>query len=213
VGTTDGRCERALVELGPLVVTGLAYDRAAGEKARAVLAEAGLDGRATVYDVLDHARLPLVDDSVALLVVESDAPGDRAPAADEITRCLRPGGLALVNRGTWRQLTKVRPNDIDDWTHFNYDASGSDTSRDERVGPMKSLRWLGGDPFQDDIVGMRTAAGVYVSIEQNHMGPVSTFPPEGAIVARDAFSGVVLWRRPGFYVRSRYGFVLDDKRV
>jgi hypothetical protein len=45
-----------------VVVTGLAYNRGAAEKARHVLAEAGLSGRAATHDVLGRTRLPLVDD-------------------------------------------------------------------------------------------------------------------------------------------------------
>jgi outer membrane protein assembly factor BamB len=214
VGTTDGAIEVALARDGRWVVTGLVYDPAAGEKARDAAALAGVAGRAAFHDVIDSSRLPIVDSSVALLVVDADAMDGKLPTEDEVQRVLRPGGIAVILRDdVGETASKNRPADIDDWTHFNYDATASDASRDERAGPIKSLRWLGGDPFHDDIVGMRSVAGVYVSIENNEFGRTSVHPPEGTIVARDAFSGVVLWSRPGFYVRSRYSFLVDEERV
>jgi len=51
-----------------------------------------------------------------------------------------------------------------------------------------------------------------VAVEQNISGRTGIHPPTGAIVARDAFSGAVLWRRDGVFVRSRYAFTLDHNR-
>jgi len=214
VGTTDGSLEMALAEDERWVVTGLAHDRAAGEAARAAAAEAGQAGRATIHDVIDTSRLPMPDRTVALLVVNAAELGQRTPTDAEARRVLRPGGAAVfLGGGGDRTLRAGRPQQVDDWTHFNYDATASDASRDQWAGPIKSLRWMGGDPFHDDIIGMRSAAGVYVSIEANDPGRHSTSPPSGTLVARDAYCGVVLWRRPGIYARSRYSFIVDDRRV
>jgi len=214
VGSTDGAVERELAALKRFIVTGLADDMNQAAAARSALAEAGLSGRAAIHDVLDVSRLPMVDRSVGLLVVSSDALDDRAPTAAEVQRVLRPGGVALVGSGSdWKMIEKAWPKTIDHWTHFNYDATASDATHDREVGPMKSIRWIAGDPAQDDTIGMRSAAGVYVAIEHNDMGRNSRHPPNGVVVARDAFTGTVLWKRSGFFVLSRYAFTADPQRV
>jgi len=223
VGTSDGEIERQLASHPNFIVTGLAYDEPAEIASRQRLADAGLAGRAAVHRVLDDSRLPMAERSVAVLVIS------RPPVAEEeIQRVLRPGGVALVDeRGQWRSIQAPafdQLEQIDDWSHFNYDATQSDASDDELVGPARSLRWLGGDPSQSNtsnIIGPRSIGGIVVRIDNNdwsrlgrRVTPWHSPPgPNGTIVARDAFSGAVLWRREGFFVRSRYSFVLDEERV
>jgi hypothetical protein len=57
VGTTDGATEIALAQDERWVVTGLAYDRAAGETARNAAAKVSVAGRAAFHEVMDSSRL------------------------------------------------------------------------------------------------------------------------------------------------------------
>jgi len=214
VGARDGKTEIELAKGERWVVTGLAYDAASATRARQAAAEAGMSGRAAIHRVIDTTRLPMADRSVGLLIVDRDALGDVVVAQSETRRVLRPGGVAVIleDQAVTSTHTAPWPQTIDNWTHYDYDATAANASADQQVGPMKSTQWLGGESLQDDIVGMRSASGVQVTIENNRPGG-PTAPPNGVIIARDAFSGVVLWRREGFYAQSRYSFVLDDQRV
>ncbi len=210
VGSHDGQVEKTLAGFDHFIITGLAYSEEAEKTARSALQEARLNGRATIHRVLDTHRLPMSERSVALLII----PNDQNVTQTEVQRVLRPGGIALHEQadGSWEQVLGAWPDGMDDWTHFNYGPGANDHSSDTLVGPMKSLRWLADDVVQNDVIGMRFSQGVLVSIENNTSGH-STQPPNGVLTARDAFSGAILWERPGFLVRSRYSLVLDDRRV
>ena len=212
VGCKDGRLTAALVAGGPFVVQGLTEDAGAVAAAREHVRSAGAYGEASVA-AFDGKHLPYVDNLVNLLLV-SRAGG---LSATEVKRVLVPGGLALVKDGQkvdglltgpaegldgWRAYTKPRPAAIDDWTHYLHDARGTSVSEDLLAGHPRGLRWTGG-PFwarsHEHTASMNalvSAAGriFYVMDE----GPTESIqlPPENFLTARDAFNGVVLWKRP-----------------
>ncbi|MHC5054840.1 MAG: hypothetical protein ACYTKD_08990 [Planctomycetota bacterium] len=68
------------------------------------------------------------------LVVAEDLAG---VPTDEVMRVLAPGGVAWVKG---RKTVKPRPDEIDEWTHYLYDASNRATSRDTVVGPPSILQ-------------------------------------------------------------------------
>jgi len=158
---------------------------------------------------LDTARLPYADNIVNLIVVSGDSPIEPG----EILRVLAPNGVALYAKPKSSgkvqnpKLVKPRPAEMDEWTHFDYDAAGTGVSHDKLVKPPTALQWrlelqeywgLGGNPAgYRPYTGFRLAGGraffVYNSGAVKKKGggqkDDSTF-----VVARDAFNGVPLWK-------------------
>jgi len=226
VGSTDGAVEADLAAGGTLLVQGLAGDDAALAKARAAIQARGLYGVATVVRPAAFSPLPYADNLINLLVVDGDALGAKAPAAAEISRVLAPLGVALVRRGgTWAKTLKPRPEGIDDWTHFDYDAGGTGVSHDTQVRPPNHVQWrlevqeyngLGGNPAAyRPYTGFRIAGGrafcaLYTGKAGDKNAPV-------LFTARDASNGVPLWSVPGFSAGSgtpqEYQFAVSADRV
>ena len=170
-------------------------------------------GRASV-DTWDAERLPYADDLVSRVTV-LDA--ECKVSAEEIERVLSPRGTAWVPAQSairFRQLVSVGssggsrvyrkpvPNDIDDWTHYLHDSGNNAVAHDDRVGPPRSLRWVGSPRWSrhhDRMASMSalvSAAGRIFYIFDE--GPTSSvvLPSKWALIARDAFNGVVLWKQP-----------------
>ncbi len=181
------------------LVHGLDTDPAAVAAARKHLRAEGVYGRVTAGH-LAGGRLPFVDDLVNVLVV---ADADAAVPEAEMQRCLAPGGVLVDARRADLQVTRAPvPADIDAWTHYLYDASNNAVSNDTAVAPPRGLRWTCGPRYArshehlGSVSAMVSAGGRVFYIQD--AGPISSvfLPPEWELVARDAFSGVRLWRRP-----------------
>jgi outer membrane protein assembly factor BamB len=189
---------------GSYVVHGLDRDPGKVAAARVYLREKGLYGSVTAAR-WDGAHLPFVDSLVNLVVVR-DAGCEIQD--EEIVRVLAPGGVRMKISPDTRHLTpdtffrKPWPAEIDEWNHFLHDASNNAVSSDTVVEPPKGLRWTCGPAYArshehfSSMSAMVTAGGrVFYIIDE---GPISSvyLPPEWKLVARDAFSGVLLWERP-----------------
>ncbi|MFQ6133411.1 MAG: PQQ-binding-like beta-propeller repeat protein, partial [Armatimonadota bacterium] len=135
---------------------------------------------------------------VNLLVVEE--PG--AVSREEIARVLAPDGVAYLGRGDRRSLSvKPRPETTDDWTHALHDATNNAVARDEVVGPPHHLQWVAG-PRNARHHERLASISVVVSARGRLFYIVDEAPtasvllrPRWMLVARDAYSGVVLWKR------------------
>ncbi|MCY3019338.1 MAG: PQQ-binding-like beta-propeller repeat protein, partial [Planctomycetota bacterium] len=194
----DGSLAEALAKANPVVVFALASNAAGEARLRERFAAAGIHGQATAGTLLDGNRLPLNDDLAALLVADLDASGVRR---DEALRVVRPFGKAYLKEGgKWQVVDKPRPAELDDWPQYFHDGAMSDLSADKRAGPARGLRWEAG-PSTTHSLGVRVMRDVWVSAD------------DGGIVARDAFSGLPLWRRPDILVRNRFAFLADEQRV
>ena len=135
-------------------------------------------------------------DNLVNLVVAEDL-GEVSP--DEVMRVLAPLGVAYVKQGErWTKTVKPWPNDIDEWTHFLYDASNNAVSQDQAVGPPRGLQWVGGPVWarsHDHLSGISavvSAAGRLFSIVDE--GPIASVKAESKwmLVARDAMNGLLL---------------------
>lgn len=212
LGTTDGEQEAAWARNDSWVVLGLALNPSDGAKARAYLADKGLLGRATVLDVVDGRRLPLVSNSAALLVADLDQLGDRAPDMKELLRVLRPlGSLRVKKDGKWQTQTRPWPKELDDWPMHFHDAAGTDVSRDTTVGPPRGLQWHTGDAATDNKFGLRTRNGTILSVEDDPT--VAGRRQKQRLVARDAFTGIKLWERTGLALTNRYLMLVDERHL
>ncbi len=179
------------------VVHGLYRGSEEIEAVRRLLREAADDGSITA-ESWSATFLPYAEDLVNV-VVASD-PDDLS--VEEVRRVLVPGGVALLRRGDrYTRIKKPRPETIDDWTHLLYDAGNNAVSHDGVVGPPHHLQWIA--PPRNarhherlaTVTAAVSAGGRLFTIIDEAPAASILFPPEWALVARDAFSGVVLWRR------------------
>ena len=183
---------------GPYLVHGLDGDPSRVRAARERLRKEGLYGRVTVSQ-LAGGELPYVDSLVNLILVADDT---QVPT-EEMDRVLAPeGAIAVSSESATRITRKERPADLDEWTHYLYDASNHAVSRDMAVGPPRGLRWTCGPDYArshehfSSVSAMVTTAGrVFYIIDE---GPISSvfLPSLWKLMARDAFNGVKLWERP-----------------
>ena len=119
-------------------------------------------------------------------------------------RVLAPDGIAYVKCGdSWTKTVKPWPHDIDQWTHHLHDAGGNPVASDRVVGPPRHLQWTAAPLWSrshgwtPSVSAMVSAGGrVFYLCDETLTGVDGTVPDKWFLVARDAFSGVLLWKRP-----------------
>lgn len=197
-GCTDGRLTAALRAGDSYLVHGLALDAASVNKARQHIQSLGLYGKVAV-EPWKGGRLPYAGNLVNLLVAE-DLHG---LSQEEVDRVLVPNGVACIRRdGTWTRVVKPRPPTIDDWSHALYDATNNAVSRDQVVGPPQQLQWVAGPKnarHHETLASVSvvvSSGGRLFSILDEAPAASVLLPPQWRLVARDAFNGVLLWKRP-----------------
>ena len=197
----DGRLTAALRVSDRYIVHGLGHSAENVQKAREHARRLGLGGRVT-FDMLDGNQLPLADNIVNLLVAEDLG---SVPAA-EVQRVLAPRGVALTREavgGTWLKTVKPWPAEIDEWSHFLHDPSGNAVADDSVVGAPKRLQWIGGPmwsrshEYDASLAAMVTSGGrLFYIFDEGPTGIIDPrIPDKWMLIARDAFNGVVLWKR------------------
>jgi SAM-dependent methyltransferase len=138
VGGGDGRLTAALRAGAGFLVQGLDAEADHVRQARQYLDSLGVYGQVAV-DRFDGNTLPYVDNLVNLLVIETP----NAVSRGEIMRVLCPRGVAYIrDQGQRTRSTKPWPGEIDEWTHYLYDAGGNAASRDQVVGPPRHFQWI-----------------------------------------------------------------------
>ncbi len=197
VGCGDGKVTAALRPNERYLVHGLARDRDTADSARAFLHAKDLYGPIAV-DVWNGDRLPYTDNLVNLLVVEDGMD----LSANEIQRVLCPRGVAYVRGGdAWKKTVKPWPDEIDEWTHYLHNASNNAVAQDTVVGPPHHLQWIGGPKWARGhevlaTVSLVISGGgrVFYIVDEGATSSVD-LPSDWKLVARDAFNGVLLWKR------------------
>jgi outer membrane protein assembly factor BamB len=214
VGCGDGRLTAALRASDSYLVHGLDTEDANVAQARKHLRSLGVYGKVSA-DRWAGTRLPYADDVVGLLVAEHP---DGLPS-EEVMRVLRPGGVAMVGAAgdratgadgemheidgkTWQKLVKPWPDDVDQWTHYLHGPDNNAVAHDARVSSPFHVQWVDGPKWArhhnhlSSTSAMVSANGrVFAIVDE---GPIASLaqPPKWTLVARDAFSGVVLWKKP-----------------
>lgn len=193
VGCSDGKLTAALRVNDAYVVQGLDANAENVSQANERFAKRGVS-----FAQWDGKTLPYVDNLVNLLVTEDGVAIDPS----EIQRVLAPGGVAIAGG---KRTVKPRPDNIDEWTHWMRDASGNGVARDSVVGPPRHFQWTASplwSKHHDTVLStsaMVSANGRLFTIS-NEEKPASIFSNaydgQWSLVARDAFSGVLLWKRP-----------------
>lgn len=202
VGCGDGRLTVALRAGPSYLVHGLDRDTANVEAARQYIQSLGQYGSVSVAQWAGPA-LPYTDNLVQLLVADLDALGEHAPAEAEMLRVLAPGGVAYVKQsGAWQKTAKPWPEEIDQWPHFLHDANNNAVAQDQRVDVPYHLQWVTGPLHarsHDHLASLSalvSAAGrIFYIVDEGPIAAVA-LPPRWFLVARDAFSGVMLWQHP-----------------
>jgi len=196
VGCGDGKLTAALHLTGNCVVQGLDTDAKNVDTARATIRSLGLYGPVSVIR-WSGKKLPYVDNLATLVVCED---GNAVPS-DEIMRALRPLGAAAVKRdGKWAVMIKPRPENIDEWEQHYHSADNNAVARDTVVGPPRRFQWIAEPEWQrahlsmPSINSMVSAKGRLFTIEDLASVEHPALPGKFALVARDAYNGVALWR-------------------
>ena len=198
LGCGDGKLTAALLAGSNCLVHGLDADAANVERARAHVRSLGLYGKVSI-DRFDGKRLPYADNLVNLVVA--------APLGDvrteDVMRILAPGGVAYVKEGgAWKKTVKPHPGNTDEWTHFLHDASGNAVAHDEVVGPPRRVQWIGpprhtrSHEHIPSLYALVSAGGRIFYIADETPAASIRQTPEWRLLARDAYNGILLWKRP-----------------
>jgi outer membrane protein assembly factor BamB len=198
VGCGDGSLTQKLRADERYQVQGLTKEAASVPAMREAIHKAGTSG-AVAVESWDGGHLPYIENYVNLLVVDDAA----SVSKEEIDRVLTPLGVAMLRKnGGWEKIVKPWPEKMDEWTHYAYDSKGNPTSKDYLVGPPTRMQWVGNPRWSRhhdrmSSVSAKVSSGgrIYYIIDEGSRITILT-PPKWTLVARDAFNGTVLWKKP-----------------
>jgi outer membrane protein assembly factor BamB len=196
LGCSDGKLTAALRAGDNFTVQGLDPDAKNVETARKHIQSLGLYGPVSVIHWRGK-KLPYVDNLASLVVCEDAG----AVPSGEIIRVLRPYGAAVVKRnGKWTVTVKPQLEGTDEWEQHYHGANNNAVARDTVVGPPRRYQWLGEPEWQrshlamPSINSMVSTKGRLFTVEDLGSAEHPALPGKQALVARDAYNGIVLWR-------------------
>ena len=195
IGCGDAKLTTALQVNDSYLVQGLDVDAKAVQATRLKLLATGENVTVSAFD---GKNLPYIDNLVNLVVSEDLG----AVALDEVMRVLAPYGVAYIKDGQkWQKTTKPVPPDTDEWTHYLHDADNNAVSRDQQVHPPKHLNWVGSPRYSRhhdhmSAMGACVTAGGKIYHTMDESSRLSIYlRPTWKLVGRDAYNGVILWKR------------------
>ena len=193
----DGEPIAELASEGKFIVHCLLTDEADVEKAREAIRQEGVYGQVSC-DRYNGRDLPYIDDLVNVVIRSSSC---KAPE-EELMRVIAPLGQLVTQKGEgWEKTVKPRPEGVDEWRQFLHGADNNGVSLDD-VGPPQRLRWHAVPDFgrskalSPSVTSMVSAYGTVFTIEDRATTEDVNAPVEYYLVARDAFNGIELWKRP-----------------
>jgi outer membrane protein assembly factor BamB len=150
-------------------------------------------------DRLAGGRIPCIDRLATVVVVEETG----LVPDEELMRVLRPGGVLLVARGNheWQKTVKPWPKNIDEWTHYLHSPTNNAVADDDVVGPPHHVQWVAGPRWSRthdhlaSVSAVVSAKGRLFYIVDEGLIASAASPSRWRLVARDAFNGIVLWRK------------------
>ncbi len=217
LGCGDGQLTAALRAGDSFLVHGLDADARNVQKSREHIQSLGLYGRVSV-EQWSGESLPYIDNLAKLIVVDTRC--EMRDVGSEILRVLTPRGVAIVReKGNEAWLSRIThpvshieagfamfakpvPSDIDEWTHWLHDADGNAVANDTQVGPPGRIQWIAepiwqrhhdGPPAVSTMVSAR--GRLFYILDETPTGVLAS-PEKWTLIARDAFSGVLLWKKP-----------------
>jgi len=201
LGCGDGETTASLKRNDAFIVHGLDADAERAKKAREHIRARGLYGKVSV-DTFDGRNLPYIDNSVNLVVLSAEFQVPRS----EIERVLAPRGVLTVDPKSQIQnpkWIKPVPPEIDDWTHFLYDAAATTASKDTVAHFPEHMQWQAGPVrarHHDTVQGIEAIVSskgrLFYIVDEAPPSVSGVLPDQWQLVARDAFSGVLLWKKP-----------------
>ena len=114
---------------------------------------------------------------------------------------LAPGGVAVTHDARIT-LRKRWPKEIDEWTHYLHGPDNNAVAHDSLAGALFYAQWVGGPKWArhhnhlSSTMPMVSSGGrLFIIVDE---GPTASLalPANWQLVARDAFNGVVLWKKP-----------------
>ncbi len=190
-GCRDASRALSLAEAPGSLVHCLVQDADRLDAVRGRIRDAGAYGRVSAA-AWQGPYLPYADGVVNLLLVADE---DVRLEAREIERVLAPLGVARIMReGKLTTYRKPWPADLDEWSHARYDATGNAVSQDKRAGAPRHLKW---DALPRWNRGVKTSSLVsargrlFYTLDDSHFAARTR---TWSLIARDAFSGIRLWR-------------------
>ena len=218
LGCGDGALTAALGNGDGYLVHGLDADTKSVAAAREHVHSRGLYGKVSIGR-LTGKRLPYADGLVNLVVADA---GCSVPVG-EIARVLAPGGAAVLPKAMKPAAAGLRPSDppasglggdlavfrkpvppeLAAWTHYLHSAGNNPVAGDGVVGPPARMQWVSAPRYArshevDSTMPALVSDGgrVFYIVDEGITGITDPRLPERwAIIARDAFNGVRLWRR------------------
>ncbi|MDP6524051.1 MAG: PQQ-binding-like beta-propeller repeat protein [Kiritimatiellia bacterium] len=194
VGCEDTKVITEFAQHKPFLVQALDTDPVKVENARAAIRESGNYGRLSAV-LFDGKNLPYADNLVNAVV---SGTGFQL-TEKEIMRVLAPRGISVIKG---KKTTKPVPDDIAEWSHYLYDSKNNAASNDKKVCTPTSLQWDSGPRWSrhhdhmSSVSAVVSAGGRIFSILDEGPRASIQYPPEWQLVARDAFNGTLLWKRP-----------------
>ncbi len=192
LGTEDGELEAALTNGGINLVQGLALSEQVAINARKNLFQKKLYPVASVSYAASATKLPYTDRIVNLLVADLDALGNKGPSMTEINRVLGYNATAYIKEnGSWKKHYIPVPADVNQFSHWKDDSTLNCYQNDKRVGIPNQVKWIGAP---DAYFSNQERRGLCLFESERVAGCTWTGTVGGGTWARDAFSGVLLWR-------------------
>ena len=198
LGLGDAALTSALRANASYQVVALDADAKKVTAARGAIFAQGKYGAVSV-EQFTGAQLPFIDNLVNLLVAENLGSVPRV----EALRVLVPNGVLLTKvAGQWQKTVKPKDANLDEWTHYFYDAKGNTTSKDKVVAPPERLQWVGSPRWSrhhdrmSSLSAQVSSGGrlFYIMDEGSRISIL--LPAKWNLIARDAFNGTVLWKLP-----------------
>jgi outer membrane protein assembly factor BamB len=177
------------------IVHGLCSARLHVPEARALIKQRKAYGKVSVQ-YWDQTTLPYADNTVDLLVAET------VVSQEDVMRVLVPRGVAYIksDRG-WDKTVKPWPAEIDEWTHYLHGPDNNAVAQDRIVGVPRQVQWIGQPKFARSheqlasLSAMVSARGRHFAIVDEGLTADIRMPVRWHLIARDAFNGVILWKR------------------
>lgn len=155
---------------------------------------AGCYGKVSVVS-FDGRRLPYVGNLANLVIVGSDS----QVSESELQRVAAPYGTVIA---AGKKTIKPYPEAMDEWPQHYHGPDNNAVSQDTLVGPPRRVQWISDPRWSRSHLGLPSvtsvvsAHGRVFSIEDLVSAEYPALPGKFALVARDAFNGIELWRHP-----------------
>jgi len=199
VGSGDGALAADIAAArDSLIVQTLDHDAAVVTQARVKFRESAAAARLSA-EVWKRNDLPHAESLVNLLLLDEGAQVSK----EEAMRVLAPGGTVMRKKDSkWTMETKPNAPKTVEWTHYQYDAANNPVGEDKASGQPRRFQWAGTPLWS---LAHESMASLNAMVSAN--GRVFYIMDEGArasvqlssdwqLTARDAYNGVVLWKKP-----------------